>query len=157
MTDPTPEQIGKYLQETGAYVTNDKTRKAAISEAVGQASVAYNAVIDYMLNAGSTEDPMSFLRCWNEGNFDALRKDWPDAPPEIYLADPLSNPPPAFKEAEERYEALSMLGTWWAMNEAQWELDGMDVEDHQTVLHFSGCGASTMVTVGQFRRIFPKK
>lgn len=50
---------------------------------------AYNAVIGYMLGKGYCEEPLEFLRCWNEGNFEALREEWPDAPEEIYLADPL--------------------------------------------------------------------
>lgn len=51
---------------------------------------SYNAVIDYMLGKGYMQEPMEFLRCWNEGDFDSLRKEWPDAPEEIYYADPLS-------------------------------------------------------------------
>lgn len=51
--------------------------------------VCFNAVIDYMLGKGYCEEPLEFLRCWNEGNFEALREEWPDAPEEIYLADPL--------------------------------------------------------------------
>lgn len=51
---------------------------------------AYNAVITYMLGKGFMESPMEFLRCWNEGDFDSLREEWPDAPPEIYYADPLN-------------------------------------------------------------------
>jgi len=53
------------------------------------AEAAYNAVISYMLGKGYCEEPLEFLRCWKEGNFDALREEWPDAPEEIYLADPL--------------------------------------------------------------------
>ncbi len=49
----------------------------------------FNAVIEYMLGKGYMESPLEFLRCWNEGDFDALREEWPDAPEEIYLADPL--------------------------------------------------------------------
>lgn len=49
----------------------------------------WNAVISYMLGKGYTEEPLEFLRCWNEGDFDALREEWPDAPKEIYYADPL--------------------------------------------------------------------
>lgn len=49
----------------------------------------FNAVISYILGKGYMESPLEFLRCWNEGNFDALREEWPDAPEEIYLADPL--------------------------------------------------------------------
>lgn len=51
---------------------------------------AYNAVISYMLGKGYMESPMEFLQCWNSGDFDSLRKEWPDAPPEIYYADPLA-------------------------------------------------------------------
>lgn len=42
------------------------------------------AVIQYMLDH-PTDDVMAFLRCWNEGNFEALRREWPDAPEEIYI------------------------------------------------------------------------
>lgn len=49
----------------------------------------WNAVIGYMLGKGCCEEPLEFLRCWNEGNYKALREEWPDAPEDIYLADPL--------------------------------------------------------------------
>lgn len=52
---------------------------------------AFNAVISYMLGEGRWEEPMEFLRLWNEGDFDALRAEWPDAPPAIYYADPLAD------------------------------------------------------------------
>lgn len=51
-----------------------------------QSQAAYNAVITYIL-ANPNESPIEFLHCWNEGNFDSLRAEWPDAPEEIYLAD----------------------------------------------------------------------
>ena len=36
------------------------------------------------------EEPMSFLRCWNEGDFDAIRREWPEAPENVFIgADPL--------------------------------------------------------------------
>lgn len=56
---------------------------------INKTETAYNAVINYMLGKGYMESPLEFLRCWNEGNFDALREEWPHAPEEIYLADPL--------------------------------------------------------------------
>lgn len=58
-------------------------------DALSKTEAAYNAVISYILGEGYTEEPLAFLRCWNEGNFDALREEWPDAPKEIYYADPL--------------------------------------------------------------------
>lgn len=37
-----------------------------------------------------TDDGLSFLRCWNEGNFDAIRHEWPEAPEAVFIgADPL--------------------------------------------------------------------
>jgi len=28
---------------------------------------------------------MAFLRCWNEGDFDAIREEWPEAPEEVFI------------------------------------------------------------------------
>lgn len=58
-------------------------------EELGKTEATYNAVISYMLGKGYNEEPLEFLRCWNEGNFKALREEWSDAPEEIYFADPL--------------------------------------------------------------------
>jgi hypothetical protein len=47
------------------------------------------AAIEYALATG-TEERIEFLRCWNEGDFDAIRNEWPDAPEEVFIgADPL--------------------------------------------------------------------
>lgn len=32
-----------------------------------------------------TEEPMEFLRLWNQGDFDECREGWPDAPDEVYI------------------------------------------------------------------------
>lgn len=56
-----------------------------------RAEAAFNSVITYMLGEGYTESPMEFLRCWNEGKFDALREEWPEAPLAIYYADSLAD------------------------------------------------------------------
>ena len=56
--------------------------------AVRRGEAAFRAVINYACGKGRHEEPLEFLRCWNEGNFAALRKEWPDAPPAIYYADP---------------------------------------------------------------------
>lgn len=53
--------------------------------------IAFREVINYVCGAGRHEEPLEFLRCWNEGNFSALRKEWPDAPLAIYYADPLAD------------------------------------------------------------------
>lgn len=48
------------------------------------------AVIQFALN---DEDGHTFLRLWNEGDFDAIRAEWPNAPEAVYIgADPLYVP-----------------------------------------------------------------
>ncbi|WP_313026676.1 hypothetical protein [Pseudomonas lopnurensis] len=48
------------------------------------------AAIEYAL---SDDDPMAFLRCWFEGNFEVLRSEWPNVPDEVFIgADPLFKP-----------------------------------------------------------------
>jgi hypothetical protein len=41
----------------------------------------WRALCEFLL---STDDPMDFLRCWNEGNFEACRREWPEAPEAVY-------------------------------------------------------------------------
>ena len=55
----------------------------------GQSQTAYNAVISHIL-ANPCDSPLEFLRCWNQGDFDVLREEWPEASEDIYLADPLN-------------------------------------------------------------------
>ena len=39
------------------------------------------------------ECPMEFLRCWFEGEFEAIRNEWPEAPETVFIgADPLYKP-----------------------------------------------------------------
>ena len=45
------------------------------------------AAIQFALSA---EEGMTFLRIWNEGEFDTIREEWPEAPEEVFIgADPL--------------------------------------------------------------------
>jgi len=47
------------------------------------------AAIAYAL-ANPCESPLDFLRCWNSGDFEAIRQEWDDVPEEVFLgADPL--------------------------------------------------------------------
>lgn len=34
--------------------------------------------------AVQTTEGIEFLRCWQEGDFAAIRRDWPDAPPGVF-------------------------------------------------------------------------
>lgn len=42
-----------------------------------------------MKYALKADEGMEFLRCWMHGDFDAIRKEWPDAPESVFVgADP---------------------------------------------------------------------
>lgn len=59
-------------------------------EFLRDSQVCFNAVITYALTQCDGEyDAMDFLRCWNEGDFDILRKAWDNVPEEVFWADPL--------------------------------------------------------------------
>lgn len=48
---------------------------------------ASQAAIQFTLE---TDEGMAFLRCWNQGDFGAIRDEWPEAPEEVFIgADPL--------------------------------------------------------------------
>lgn len=52
-----------------------------------QGANAAVAAIQFALEA---DDGMTWLRCWNEGDFDACRNEWPGTPEECFIgADPL--------------------------------------------------------------------
>lgn len=48
----------------------------------------YNTVIEYCLYLGIGEEGLEFLRYWNKGDFDTIRAEWPDAPKDIFWAEP---------------------------------------------------------------------
>ncbi|SDR37395.1 hypothetical protein SAMN04490186_5745 [Pseudomonas grimontii] len=55
--------------------------------ALNSDSDASVAAIQFALSA---EEGMTFLRIWNEGEFDTIREEWPEAPEEVFIgADPL--------------------------------------------------------------------
>lgn len=41
------------------------------------------AAIQFALTQGLDAD--AFLRCWNEGDWEAIRKEWPEAPENVYV------------------------------------------------------------------------
>ena len=50
---------------------------------------AGTAAIEFALE-DATGEGMAFLRCWLYGDFDVIRKEWPEAPESVYIgADPL--------------------------------------------------------------------
>ena len=93
--DMSEEEIHDHIQKSGVHEMMEtivSLHEEAVEE-LGKTEATYNAVIDYILGKGYMESPLEFLRCWNEGDFEALREEWPDAPEQIYLADPLGSHP----------------------------------------------------------------
>lgn len=49
-----------------------------------------DAAIEAMKYALRADEGMAFLQCWIEGDFAAIRKEWPDAPEAVFVgADPM--------------------------------------------------------------------
>lgn len=65
--------------------------------------MAQNAAVAAIQFALETDEGMTFLRCWNQGDFDVIRREWPDAPKEVFIGtDPLhSETAKALADAEE--------------------------------------------------------
>ena len=70
-----------------------KTEEQDEFDVLRAADACWNAVVAYTLQLArkDNDDAIAFLQNWNEGEFDVLREEWPDAPAEIYQADPLSD------------------------------------------------------------------
>lgn len=49
------------------------------------------AAIEFAIDP-NTECPIEFLRLWLEGNFDAIEKEWPEAPEAVYRGVDLDYP-----------------------------------------------------------------
>ena len=63
---------------------------------------ACTAAIEFALE-DATGEGMAFLRCWLYGDFDVIRKEWPEAPESVYIsADPLHPETVAMLVAAER-------------------------------------------------------
>lgn len=49
-----------------------------------------DAAVEAIQFALENDEGLAFLRCWNEGNFQAIRDEWPEAPEKVFIgADPL--------------------------------------------------------------------
>ena len=72
--------LGKKALEDGKYPTEKP------KDGLEDCSAAI-AAIQFALE---TDEGLTFLRCWNEGDFKAIRDEWPEAPEEVFIgADPL--------------------------------------------------------------------
>lgn len=52
-----------------------------------------DAAVEAIQFALNDDEGLLFLRYWNQGDFDVIRREWPDAPEAVYIgADPLHKP-----------------------------------------------------------------
>ena len=98
MTNPTPEALVA-LVNRWRYAKPGLSAQGCANE-LERALAQQPAAVDGACAAAAIQfaltDPegMTFLRLWNEGDFDTLRREWPDAPIEVYVgADPLATQP----------------------------------------------------------------
>tara|TARA_R110001592_G_scaffold47952_4_gene151518 strand:+ start:1862 stop:2470 length:609 start_codon:yes stop_codon:yes gene_type:complete len=75
-----PNLHPEYVEATQCYAGDDLGDEFYDSTAVLSA-------IEYALELGESDDGLLFLENWNGGEFDVLRKEWPDAPIEVYGAE----------------------------------------------------------------------
>ena len=74
---------------TGAAASEDTASLVSHGDEPDPSS-AFNAAINYALKCGTGDGGLEFLACWREGNFGAIRREWPDAPDAVFKgADPL--------------------------------------------------------------------
>ena len=63
------------------YLKAEQEQRIRYLEAkIERMSAKHNAIIEYTLEKAD----INFLRAWAEGDFDALRNKWPDAPTGLY-------------------------------------------------------------------------
>ena len=65
------------------------------------------AAIQFSLNA---DDGLTFLRLWNQGDFDKIRREWPEAPEAVYVgADQLHPDTLALDDGKDATDQDAML------------------------------------------------
>lgn len=76
-------QIGDFLE--GEVVKG----KLVLQPAAKDQPEKGDAAVAAMKFAIGTDEGMAFINCWLHGDFDAIRKEWPDAPEAVFVgADP---------------------------------------------------------------------
>lgn len=76
------------MQEKIAKLEAELAQKQA--ELCNQSQDAATAAIKFVMDELDDGTELDFLRAWNEGEFDVIRKEWPEAPEAVFIgADPL--------------------------------------------------------------------
>lgn len=81
------KEIAEHLQSHPVIKALTMGREAMIAEQFPDSAVS---AIDFAL---SDSDGIEFLECWNSGDFESIRREWPEAPKSVFIgADPLYIP-----------------------------------------------------------------
>jgi hypothetical protein len=81
----------EYSSKTVAYQEGHAAGVLMAAEMIEHAPDCASAAIGFALTLGS--EAITFLELWNDGEFDDLRREWPEAPDDIYVgADTLLEP-----------------------------------------------------------------
>lgn len=90
--DAVHAHAGGFVDDSMIGISRKATARAVADEPVDGpvappdvGNDAASAAIVFALGLGSSDDCMYFLRAWNQGEFDDLRKDYPEAPEEVYI------------------------------------------------------------------------
>lgn len=71
-------------------MTEAQMNKADLTAQQANEDLPPDAAVAAIAYALKNESPMDFLRCWFEGDFEALRNEWENVPDEVFIgADPL--------------------------------------------------------------------
>lgn len=83
------------------------------------------AAIEYALTQGL--EGLTFLQVWHQGDFDVIRREWPDAPEQVFIgADPLhpgsaqADEPPVAAADDEATTSGSTKGAPKIGRKARW-------------------------------------
>ncbi len=70
--------------------TQDERKQERLEDALEPSAAA----VEYALNAVKGEEGIAFLKLWKQGEFKAIRAQWPDAPEVVYLSSGLRSKAP---------------------------------------------------------------
>jgi antitoxin component of MazEF toxin-antitoxin module len=77
--------------QVGDFLEGEVVKGKLVLQRAAKAHLYKNdAAVAAMKFAVGTDEGMAFLHCWLHGEFDVIRKEWPEAPEAVFVgADPL--------------------------------------------------------------------
>lgn len=75
------ERIASTRKETIASYKRAMDASQELTDIYKGNLATYKALVDFLLTA---DEPMAFLKAWREGAFDTCKREWPEAPMEVY-------------------------------------------------------------------------